>query len=136
MPETPDTNGAYPRLSQEQIRVLATQGERRAVHPGDVLFRDGDFVVLAGKVAVVEGYESADERLLVVHGPGRFLGELGLLTGQAASLAVGATAQPAEQLAYVRQDSCFSACARPHRIPITPRRTPRARSGAACDRRG
>ncbi len=87
MPETPDTNGAYPRLSQEQIRVLATQGERRAVQPRDVLFRDGDqwadfLVVLAGKVAVVEGYESegyetTDERLLVVHGPGRAAGLCG-----------------------------------------------------------
>jgi CRP-like cAMP-binding protein len=89
LPETPDPNGAYPRLSEEQIRVLGVHGERRAVQPGDVLFRDGDqwadfFVVLAGKVAIVEGYESADERLLAVHGPGRFLGELSLLTGQAA----------------------------------------------------
>jgi CRP-like cAMP-binding protein len=41
------------------------------------------FVILEGKVAVVEGYGS-DERVLRIHGPGRFLGELGLLTGQAA----------------------------------------------------
>ena len=103
MPETPDTNGAYPRLSQEQIRVLAVHGERRAVRPGDVLFRDGDqwadfFVVLAGKVAVVEGYESTDERLLAVHGPGRFLGELSLLTGQAA-LYSAVVVEPGEVLA-------------------------------------
>ncbi|HEY3904512.1 MAG TPA: FAD-dependent oxidoreductase [Streptosporangiaceae bacterium] len=103
MPETPDTNWAYPRLSQEQIRVLAVHGERRAVQPGDVLFRDGDrwadfFVVLAGKVAIVEGYESTDERLLVVHGPGRFLGELSLLTGQAA-LYSAVVVEPGEILA-------------------------------------
>ena len=103
LPETPDPNGAYPRLSKEQIRVLAAYGERRAVQPGDVLFRDGDqwadfFVVLAGKVAIVEGYESTDERLLVVHGPGRFLGELSLLTGQVA-LYSAVVIEPGEILA-------------------------------------
>lgn len=40
------------------------------------------FVVLAGKVAVVEGYGTADEHVLRVHGQRRFLDELGLLTGQ------------------------------------------------------
>ena len=43
------------------------------------------FVILEGKVAVVEGYGS-EERVIRIHGPGRFLGELGLLTGQAALL--------------------------------------------------
>jgi thioredoxin reductase (NADPH) len=103
MPETPDTNGAYPRLSEEQIAMLTRHGERRAARPGNVLFRDGDqwadfFVVVAGKVAIVEGYESTDERLLAVHGPGRFLGELSLLTGQAA-LYSAVVVEPAEILA-------------------------------------
>jgi thioredoxin reductase (NADPH) len=40
--------------------------------------------VLDGMVSVVDGYGSADERLIASHGPRRFLGELGLLTGQAA----------------------------------------------------
>jgi thioredoxin reductase (NADPH) len=52
-----------------------------------VLFVEGDpctdfFVVLAGKVAMVEGY-GVDDQVISVHGPGRFLGELSLLTGQA-----------------------------------------------------
>jgi thioredoxin reductase (NADPH) len=86
--ETPDRNGAFPRLSDEQIAALAEHGERRATREGDVLFREGDesydfFVVLRGKVAVVEGV-GADEHEIAVHGAGRFLGELSLLTGQAA----------------------------------------------------
>jgi thioredoxin reductase (NADPH) len=86
--ETPDRNGAFPRLSDEQIAALAEHGERRATRVGDVLFREGDesydfFVVLRGKVAVVEGV-GADEHEIAVHGAGRFLGELSLLTGQAA----------------------------------------------------
>jgi thioredoxin reductase (NADPH) len=86
--ETPDREGAFPRLSEEQIGALSQHGQHRAVREGDVLFREGDesydfFVVLRGKVAVLEGY-GEDEQLIAVHGPGRFLGELSLLTGQAA----------------------------------------------------
>lgn len=60
--ETPDLQGAYPQLSDAQIAALAAQGRRRPTQPGDVLFAEGDrerdfFVVLAGKVASVEGTE-------------------------------------------------------------------------------
>jgi thioredoxin reductase (NADPH) len=85
--ETPDLYGAFPRLSEEQIATLEAVGERRRMKPGDVLYREGDgnrdfFVILEGKVAVIEA-SSAGERVLGVHGPRRFLGELGLITGQA-----------------------------------------------------
>jgi thioredoxin reductase (NADPH) len=84
--ETPDLYGAFPRLSQAQIEALSTHGHRRRTQPGEVLFREGDsncdfFVVLSGKVAIVTGY-GGDEHVISVHGPGRFLGELSLLTGQ------------------------------------------------------
>jgi thioredoxin reductase (NADPH) len=86
--ETPDPCGVYPRLGEAQIRALAASGERRRTRPGEVLFQEGDtrydfFVILEGKVAVVEGFRT-DERVLALHGAGRFLGELSLLTGQAA----------------------------------------------------
>jgi thioredoxin reductase (NADPH) len=84
--ETPDLYGAFPRLSEAQIEALAAHGYRRGTQPGEVLFREGDpscdfFVILAGKVAIVAGY-GGDERVISVHGPGRFLGELNLLTGE------------------------------------------------------
>ncbi|MCO5995709.1 FAD-dependent oxidoreductase [Actinoallomurus rhizosphaericola] len=84
MQETPDLHGAWPRLDPEQIQRLSAHGERIPTRQGDVLFRQGEpdydfFVVLEGSVAMVD----ADE-VIRVHGPGRFLGELGLLTGQAA----------------------------------------------------
>ena len=86
--ETPDLHGAFPRLTQAQIDALLPRGERRQVAPGDVLFREGEhsaelFVILSGRVAIIEGHEGPEERLLSVHGPGRFLGELNLLTGEA-----------------------------------------------------
>jgi thioredoxin reductase (NADPH) len=86
--ETPDRYGAFPRLSDAQIETLARHGERQRVEPSEALFREGDkrydfFVVLDGKVMVVSGY-GGEERMIAVHGPRRFLGELSLLTGQAA----------------------------------------------------
>ncbi|MEU8461368.1 FAD-dependent oxidoreductase [Streptomyces sp. NPDC029003] len=87
--ETPDVYGAYPRLPDEQLDRLTQHGRRRAADAGDVLIREGEpcetfYVVLSGSVAIVEGYGTPGERLLRVHGPGRFIGELGLLNGQVA----------------------------------------------------
>ncbi|MFI8891650.1 FAD-dependent oxidoreductase [Streptomyces paradoxus] len=87
--ETADIYGAYPRLPEDQIDRLAQRGRRREVDAGDVLIREGErcetfYVVLSGSVSIVEGYGTPDERLLRVHGPGRFIGELGLLNGQVA----------------------------------------------------
>ncbi|GAA1802329.1 FAD-dependent oxidoreductase [Luedemannella flava] len=87
--ETPDQGGAFPRLDEEQIALLRECGRTRRTERGDVLIhegqRDRDFiVVLAGKVAVYDGYGTESQRLVRVHGPGRFLDEVGLLTGQPA----------------------------------------------------
>jgi thioredoxin reductase (NADPH) len=85
--ETPDPQGAYPRLSDAQVAALAGQGDRRGTQPGEILFGEGErdcdfYVVLAGHVASVEGHGTHEERIMSVHGRGRFLGELSLLTGE------------------------------------------------------
>ncbi|MDG4667199.1 cyclic nucleotide-binding domain-containing thioredoxin-disulfide reductase [Mycobacterium sp. 236(2023)] len=87
--ETPDLHGAYPCLSDDQIAVLEAGGARRTVDTGDTLVREGErsdyfFVILSGKVAVIATDEAGDRHVIRVHGPGRFLGELGDLEGQAA----------------------------------------------------
>ncbi|MEU6718420.1 FAD-dependent oxidoreductase [Nonomuraea sp. NPDC046802] len=101
--ETPDLHGAYPRLDERRVAELSKCGERRTVSPGDVLYREGEparefIVILRGKVATVEGYGGEEERTIAVHGPGRFLGELGLLTGQAGFL-TAVVREPGEILA-------------------------------------
>ena len=85
--ETPDPQGAYPRLSDAQVAALTGQGDRRGTQPGEILFGEGErdcdfYVVLAGHVASVEGHGTHEERIISVHGRGRFLGELSLLTGE------------------------------------------------------
>ena len=101
--ETPDLYGAFPRLSESQIEALTESGERRSTQAGDVLYREGDvgcdfFIVVQGKVALAEAYGSADERLIGIHGPGRFLGELSVLTGQAVFV-TAVVREPGEVLA-------------------------------------
>ncbi|MGN2638258.1 FAD-dependent oxidoreductase [Nocardia takedensis] len=83
--ETPDDVGAFPRLSDAQVAALAIGGTRRVVRAGETLVRAGTpsdefFVIVSGTVAIVDDAG----RVLRIHGPGRFLGELGLLEGQVA----------------------------------------------------
>jgi thioredoxin reductase (NADPH) len=87
--ETPDLYGAYPRLDDAQIAALASLGRRSPTQADEILFAEGErncdfFVVLDGLVAVIDGRGTMDERVISVHGPGRFLGELSLLTGEGA----------------------------------------------------
>jgi thioredoxin reductase (NADPH) len=89
--ETRDQQGAFPRLGEDAIAALEGSGTRRRVAVGELLFAAGDasydfFVVLSGKVAIVQNADCADETTIGVHGEGRFLGELNLLTGEAVYL--------------------------------------------------
>jgi thioredoxin reductase (NADPH) len=84
--ETPDVSGAYPRLTEAQVMMLSRFGARRQVPKGAALYCEGDrdcdfFVILEGLVSVGQPTDG-EPRFVAVHGPGRFLGDLSLLTGQ------------------------------------------------------
>ncbi len=88
--EPPDRNGAFPRLDDEQRARLRAIGTVRSTTAGEVLFREGDegydlFVIESGAAVIVQGY-GEENRVVAVHGPHRFLGELNLLTGSPAYL--------------------------------------------------
>ena len=100
--ETPDVYGGFPRLSEAQISVLAALGERRNAPTGQVLVAEGSptcdfYLVLRGMAAVVEGHGTPDEHVISMHGPGRFLGELSLLRGEAVPYTI-TMAEPGEVL--------------------------------------
>jgi thioredoxin reductase (NADPH) len=83
--------GYRPVLSRPQLEVLHRYGAEQHVAIGDVLFRDGDetydlIVLLEGESQIVEHYAQPDEFVIVTYGPGEFMGEIGLLTGQRAYL--------------------------------------------------
>ncbi|MGY1631985.1 Na+/H+ antiporter NhaA [Geodermatophilus sp. SYSU D01186] len=91
LPETPDRDGADPRLTDEHLAVLDRFGVRRRYEAGDAVFREGDpgydfAVVLSGAVAMVEDLGRPGQRVLAVHGPRRFLGELDLFSDAPVSL--------------------------------------------------
>jgi thioredoxin reductase (NADPH) len=74
------------RLTDEQIGLLRREGEVRRVAAGEILFAEGDrgydfIVILAGRVAVVD-HQAGTERELATGGPGDFVAELNLLTGE------------------------------------------------------
>jgi NhaA family Na+:H+ antiporter len=88
--ETPDLLGAYPRVDAGQLRTLERFGTLRRFDRDEVLTRAGErdyplYVVRSGLAAVIQGH-AGDKRLVSAHGPGRFLGELSLLTGEASVL--------------------------------------------------
>jgi thioredoxin reductase (NADPH) len=83
----PESPGSRPLLSGSQLTVLQRYGTEHEVAAGQVLFADGDetydlVVVLEGEVEIIEHYGRSDEVVIVSYGPGEFLGEMGLLTGQ------------------------------------------------------
>jgi thioredoxin reductase (NADPH) len=92
----PEQPGSRPMLSRVQLSVLRRYGTEKLVDQGEVLFADGDdtydlIVVLQGEVEIVEHYGHPNEVVIAPYGPGQFLGEMGLLTGQRAFLTAAAS---------------------------------------------
>jgi len=91
-----------PVLGEAELAVLEPLGTRRQVEAGEYLYREGDaaydfYVVLSGLVDITIKADGED-RLIVTHGAGRFLGELNLLTGSRVFLSARMT-EPGEVLA-------------------------------------
>lgn len=96
---------AFPKLDEDELAVLGALGTLRSTAAGEYLYREGDttydfYVVLSGAVDIVLGVNS-EERLLARHGPGRFLGELNLLTGMRVYVSAR-VAEPGEVLVVSR----------------------------------
>ncbi len=82
MAEDPEIN---PTLDTADIALVAELGFRRQVSAGEYLYQEGDvtydfFVLVGAEVDIVVTVDGG-EKLIAHHGPGRFLGELNMLTG-------------------------------------------------------
>jgi thioredoxin reductase (NADPH) len=89
----PEGEGAaFPRLTEAQFARLTSFGAPETVEAGEVLYGPGDptydlIVMEDATVEIVQpATRDAPEESLVRFGPGAFLGELNLLTGQAVYL--------------------------------------------------
>ena len=93
-------------LSSSELADIATFGVERATTSGERLFQAGDadydlFVVLEGEVQVVAGEQ--DETIIATFGPGGFVGELTLLTGQRRFLSARVT-QPGRMIVIAQSE--------------------------------
>jgi len=92
-----------PALAASQLATLARAGEERSAGIGEVLFRLGDatypFIAIEeGEVQVLDGVGNE----IIRCGPGNFLGELNLLSGQTVFL-TAVVAQPLRYIAVERE---------------------------------
>jgi thioredoxin reductase (NADPH) len=98
------TSPLSPILSPGQLQALAERGEERTAAEGEFLFRIGDaryplIVILEGEAAILDGAGNEIAR----QGPGGFLGELNLLTGQTVYVD-GVVTQPMRYIAVDREE--------------------------------
>ena len=75
-----------PLLTESQLQEMKEFGQERPAAAGDLLFEAGEasfdlFVVLEGEAEVVR-VDGAQDVVVATFGPGEFIGELTLLTGQ------------------------------------------------------
>ena len=80
-----DATPTSPTLDAAEIALVAELGERRPVVSGEYLYQAGDvtydfFVLVDAEVDIVMTVDG-EETLIIHHGPGRFLGELNMLSG-------------------------------------------------------
>ncbi|MBV9354315.1 MAG: FAD-dependent oxidoreductase, partial [Chloroflexi bacterium] len=91
-PSQTDLDAAYPLLTEPQLARLRARAERVRVEVGDVLFAAGDreydfMLVESGEVEIVRAATpDAPSTVVTRHRAGRFVGELNMVTGQAAYL--------------------------------------------------
>jgi len=108
-----------PTLTAAQIARIAAHGRLRQMQPGDVLVKAGDrashfYVVIQGQIELVRPNGETEE-LVAIYGPGKFTGEVNLLSGrrgfvQIRAIDVGEVIEVDRQdlLALVQTDSELS----------------------------
>ena len=92
---------AFPVLSASELSEISAFGTEQPTAAGQLLFEAGEasydlFVLLEGQAEVVR-FDGADAVVIAAYGPGGFVGELNLLTGQRRSLSCRVT-QPGRVL--------------------------------------
>jgi len=107
LPMSAPAEQVFPTLTPEQIARVAVHGRVRPIRGGEVLIAAGDraesfFVVAAGSIELVRRSKDS-EQIVAVLRPGRFTGEISMLSGRQAlvSLRVG---EPGEVIDVKRDD--------------------------------
>ena len=102
-----DFDTTFPTLTDADMAVLDKLGTRRPIAAGEYLFREGDVsydfnAVVSGAIEIVT-HDGTQEQIVAEHGPGKFIGELNLLTGM--RVFVSARAVEPSEVIVVPRDS-------------------------------
>lgn len=78
---------AFPRLTDEQIAIIAKSARLKCCNEGDTLFDLGEtgmkfYVVKSGEVDILD-HSNGQPRTVTIHRPGQFTGDISHLTGNA-----------------------------------------------------
>ncbi len=78
---------AFPTLTAEQLDRARPYGKVRSVSDGETVFDVGDshipmFIVLSGKLDILQHDKKEGERLITTHLPGAFTGEINMISGR------------------------------------------------------
>lgn len=91
----PNETRLFPKLPAEVLQEMKQHGTEIDLNGGEVLFSEGDsynfYVVLEGEIQITK-LVSGETKLLTIHRPGEFMGELSMLTGSAAIASAHASA--------------------------------------------
>jgi thioredoxin reductase (NADPH) len=96
-----DHDVAFPILEARDLAALEARGRIRPIHAGEVLFAEGDrnfcfFVVREGSIEIIDNSRDTP-RVIAVHRPGHFTGDVDMLTGRPA-LVTGRVAEDGQVL--------------------------------------
>src|SRR5262249_56265720 len=99
----------FAKLPPEEQRYLAATLRPIALPKGTVLFREGEYgdhfyIVLEGYVDIIKALGTEDEQLLLVRGPGEFVGEMSLVSLDGLRTASVRAGAPAQLLEVTRVD--------------------------------
>src|SRR5262245_38172806 len=109
----------FASLPAADLDALAEQLQELRYPAGTLLMREGEYgdrfyVVLDGQIAIIKAMDTPDERLVGVRGPGEFVGEMSLLSGNGQRSASARVLADAMVLELTRAD--FDTLL--HRYPI------------------
>jgi thioredoxin reductase (NADPH) len=99
--------GAFPTLEPVQLDLLLTRGQKRDAEAGEILARAGEplehlFVVLDGRIEVIQASAGKGEALIAELRPGQFAGSMSLFTRHALQVSAR-TPVPSKVLALDRR---------------------------------
>lgn len=98
----------FSKLTEQDLERIAQTAHIQSYQPSDIIIREGErgggfFIMTAGKVEVLKGFETPNSSVLRTLGPGEFFGEMAIIDDQPRSATVRVV-EPTECVTVRRSD--------------------------------